>query len=772
MKRFASNLAWVFIFFSIFWLCPNLASSNEKNTHLVRIPYKSPAQIRSLFEQGMDVLSFSPKGYIDVAANPKQLEDLLYMGVPLSVIGTPEMTFASPALDENLGDYHTFDEMKTALLTLESTYPTLASLQSLGLSHELKPIYALKVSDNVAVDESEPEVLIMGCHHARELMSVEIPLRFAEYLLANYGALPEVTALVDAREIYFVPMVNPDGHYYVQQNHGGAWWTWWRKNRRDNGDGTYGVDLNRNYSYQWGYDDIGSSPSTSSDLYRGPAPFSEPETQAIRDLCIARDFVFGFSYHSYGELLLYPWSYYPGYTPDHELFYELGDSLSSSNGYLQGNAAMGAIYIVNGDTDDWAYGEDTEKNSFLNFTPEVNTYEEGGFGPPDTLIVPTFNKLLMMNMLLLELVDNPHRVLGPYAPTMYPIDDPFHPIFTLSWSGNDPSDPNPAVSYELIEYKNLSAVPQDAAESLSPLWNFNGFQIGGRAYEGFGSYYSGSGDNLYNDIETAMFYQVTEDTDSFSCWVWYDIESNYDYAYCEVSTDEGLIWTPIPGNITTDYDPYGSNRGNGITGSSGGWIQAIFPMDDYLNSDIRFRFTYITDGFLFGEGIYFDLLGPLPTSERATLLGSSIPDTTYMVIPSEIGEYTYRVRANDLEGQVSRWSSTVSIMIDDVSAASSGPPLTSYLGANYPNPFNPFTQIPFAVGEEIAAASVRVTLKIYSASGSLVATLVNDSFPSGYHLATWMGRDDSGQPVASGVYFARLTVGASKAFTRKLVLLK
>ena len=161
-----------------------------------------------------------------------------------------------------------------------------------------------------------------------------------------------VTNMVDTREIYFIPMVNPDGHVYVEQNHAGPWTTWWRKNRRDNGNGTIGVDINRNYGYQWGYDNLGSSPLTSSQIYRGGSAFSEPETQAIRDFCIARNFSVGFSYHSYGELLLYGWGYIYDYTPDHDVFLAMGDSLISSNGYFAGNPAMGAIYVTNGDTDD------------------------------------------------------------------------------------------------------------------------------------------------------------------------------------------------------------------------------------------------------------------------------------------------------------------------------------------------------------------------------------------------------------------------------------
>jgi hypothetical protein len=772
--KYAKLLMAFSILVSVLFLSvANPQASKTTGPSLVRVPYKSPAQIADMVERGIEIIHLSPKGHIDVVADAKQLDYLFSLQVPVSVIETPRMALAAPALDANLGDYHTYAEMVTALQNMETNYPALASLGSIGTSIEGRTLYLLKISDNVTVDEDEPEVLYIGCHHARELMSVDIPLRFAQYLLDNYGSLPEVTALVDSREIFFVPMLNPDGHYYVQLNHDGPSYNWWRKNRRDNGDGSYGVDLNRNYSYAWGYDDIGSSPIPSDWTYRGTAPFSEPETQALRDFANSRNFIIWLSYHSYGELLLYPWGYYAGYTADHELFYALGDTLTSSNGYYDGNTAMGAIYPTNGDSDDWGYGDTTEKDAVFAFTPELNSYEEGGFSPPDTLIMPTFNKVLPMNMLALDLAGTPERVLPPTVPAMYPVEDPYHPIYTLSWSGNVPGDPNPVSTYELVEYKNLSTIAQDAAESMSPLWDFDGFTLGGRSYEGSSSYYSNTGNNLANSLEMATFYHVSEETDTFSFQAWYDIESDYDYAYCEVSTDEGLIWTPIEGNITTTYNPYGSNLGHGITGASGGWVQAHFPLGDYMGQDIGLRLRYVTDAYVYEEGFYCDLLGPVTTYEQLTNLGNSFTDSSHTVIPSETGNFAYRVRAIDADGHRSRWSNTASIQIDDVTNVPPDPaPLSSRLGANYPNPFNPVTRIPYWVGPQGATGNARVTLRIYSVSGALITTLVDRSHEQGRYSATWRGTDDSGRLTASGVYFARLTVGSNEVFTRKLVLLK
>ncbi len=753
---------------SLFLLHSAIAATNDRT--LVRLPAKGKQLIRSLAEQQIEILSVGRDGMIDVVVDSKQFAYLQGLDIPISVLAAPGMSAAAD-LDANLGLYHTYAEMETVLTDLATTYPTLASLGSIGTSIEGRTIYVLKISDNVATDESEPEVLIMGNLHAREIMTVDLTLRFAVYLLDHYISDPTVANLVDNREIFILPMLNPDGHVYVENNHIGIHWSeWWRKNRRDNGDGSFGVDLNRNFGYEWGYDDIGSSPTPSWITYRGTGPFSEPETQVIRDFCATREFVVGFSYHSYGELLLFPWGYDYFYTPDHDLFLALGDSLASTNGYFVGNAAMGAIYTVNGDSDDWAYGEDVTKPSFLLYTPEVNSYEQGGFGPPDTMIQPTFDLLLPMNMTLLELADNPHRTLGPYTPTLQPADHAglTWPQYRLTWSGTDATDPNPPVQYEVVEYKNLSTV-QDNANAVSSLWNYAGFTLSTtRAYEGTGSYYSGETDNNSSRLETATFYRVTLATETFSTWVWYNIETHWDYAYVEVSSDGGLVWSSVAGNLTTDVDPNGNNLGNGITGSSLGWVQATFSLSAYLGSDILLRWHYVTDQSVLEEGIYLDLIDPVPVYETRTVVASGLAGTTLVVSPAATGEFTYLVRAQDAENHYSLWSNSQDERVTTLTGIADTPIFATSLGRNYPNPFNPETTIPYTVG---GGSVVPVSLHIYDITGRRVATLVNGEIGPGAYQATWHGRNDDGLGVPSGVYFSRLTVG-DRSISRKLLFLK
>lgn len=254
------------------------------------------------------------------------------------------------------GDFHSYREVETELIALEESYPHLARVYNIGDSLEKRNIYALKISDNVSMDEEEAEVLFIGCHHAREWISVEVPLLLGKYLVENYDSNTEIKDLVDRSQIWIVPLLNPDGLEYSIH-----FYRYWRKNRRDNGDGIYGVDLNRNYGYKWGVDNTGSSPNSYSDVYRGKSPFSEPETQAIRDLSMTRNFQALISYHNYGQVILYPWSYTRLVSEKDNLLSELAANMSNLIQYVNGNIydfgqASSSLYLTNGDTTDWAFG--------------------------------------------------------------------------------------------------------------------------------------------------------------------------------------------------------------------------------------------------------------------------------------------------------------------------------------------------------------------------------------------------------------------------------
>ncbi|MDL1878827.1 hypothetical protein FBQ85_27240, partial [Cytophagia bacterium CHB2] len=299
----------------------------------------------------------------------------------------------------SMGGYLTFAEVVAELDDMRALYPNLISVrQSLGLSIESRDLWMVKISDNPDTDEEEQEILYTALHHAREPQSMATVIYFMWYMLENYGSDPTVTNLVDNRELYFVPVVNPDGYVYNQQTNpsGGGMW---RKNRRNNGS-SYGVDLNRNYGYRWGYDNSGSSPTPSSTTYRGAAPFSEPETQVMRDFALSRQFRMANNFHAHGNLLIFPWGFIGNfYTPDHSSYVAWGQDMTQFNNYLDGTANQTVGYLVNGEANDWLYGEQIQKGKVFGFTTEVGTSTDG-FWPTQARIIPLADENVYPNLVL------------------------------------------------------------------------------------------------------------------------------------------------------------------------------------------------------------------------------------------------------------------------------------------------------------------------------------------------------------------------------------
>ncbi|HLG16990.1 MAG TPA: M14 family metallopeptidase [Blastocatellia bacterium] len=247
-----------------------------------------------------------------------------FPGKSFNIGATADRIGAQPSLAER--KFHNYDETTAEFTALANSHSNIARIVTLGLSYEGRPIIALKISKDVSVDDSsKPDVLFTGCHHAREWIAVEPPVYFANQLIAQYDSSDIIKSLVDHLQIWIVPTVNPDGLTFSQGSPNDRLDAirLWRKNRRpistDCGSGV-GVDLNRNYGYQWRLpddtpceerDDIGASDNPTLETYRGPAPESEPELKAIKTLLDdpRRHFRAQIDYHNYSQLVLYPWGY-------------------------------------------------------------------------------------------------------------------------------------------------------------------------------------------------------------------------------------------------------------------------------------------------------------------------------------------------------------------------------------------------------------------------------------------------------------------------------
>ncbi|MBI5234491.1 MAG: zinc carboxypeptidase, partial [Deltaproteobacteria bacterium] len=370
-------------------VCTAMPAFAEDPAMLVRVMVESPSDSMLLSAMDLDITSAKRGIYVDIVATEDRLRVLKDIGFRASVLNEDLRGYFKEKInmDGQLGAYHTYGEMLTEMKAIASAYPSITRLIDIGDSWEKansiadRDIWAMKITDMPDETElEEPAVLIVGNHHAREIITVEVPLAVIRALTEGYAKDWRIKRLVDSREIWVVPMMNPDGHNYVATAD-----SLWRKNRNTNGYSNpyyQGVDLNRNYSYKWAYDDIGSSPFEDSSVYRGTAPFSEPETQAIKNLMEHRAFILSISYHSYGDLFLFPWGYIDADTADHDSFDILGRIYTKKNGYRYGNAKDGIIYNTNGEMCDWVYGETFAKPRGFAVTVEVGD----AFQPPEDTI--------------------------------------------------------------------------------------------------------------------------------------------------------------------------------------------------------------------------------------------------------------------------------------------------------------------------------------------------------------------------------------------------
>jgi carboxypeptidase T len=315
--------------------------------------------------------------------------------------------FDFPAADSR---YHNYTEMTSKLKFIAQSHADIARLSSIGKTLEGRDIWALHINSSpealASRSSTKPGIIYVANHHAREHLSAEVPLMFAQHILTN-RMQPEIAALLEARDIWIVPMLNADG---VEHDIATGRYQYWRKNRRNNGDGTFGVDLNRNYGFQWGTG--GSSNDTSSDVYMGPNPFSEPETQVFKA------FVEGLpnvkillSFHTFSELILYPWGHTHdtiGKQEDLRVHEKMARTMAAWNGYIPQQSSD--LYIASGDTTDWSYGQ----LGIISFTFELsprNTAGMGGFYPGAKIVDKAFADNLRPMLYLLDLADDPYRAL-------------------------------------------------------------------------------------------------------------------------------------------------------------------------------------------------------------------------------------------------------------------------------------------------------------------------------------------------------------------------
>jgi hypothetical protein len=579
--------------------------------------------------------------------------------------------FATPSNWElgSMGGFYTYAQMLAELDEMAALYPNLITAKSpisTFLTQEGRPIYWVKISDNPNLSENEPQVLYDAIHHAREPVSMQQLIFFMWYLLENYDADDEIKAIVDHTELYFIPVLNPDGYVYNEttQPAGGGMW---RKNRRNHGDGEFGVDNNRNYSYAW--NTTGISTNTSGETFPGTAPFSEVENQAMKWFCENHQFKIALNNHSYDNSLLYPFGYESNVlTPDNDYIVAATGVKVAKNSLGMVNKLSSALYPASGDSDDWMYdGDLATKPKIFAYTPEIGNNSHG-FWPAINDIETICESMVATNLATAKLVLNYATIkdadelfitaqndyfrytlqrlgldgTGDFSVTILPIsanitsigNPNVHTAMSLmeieldsiSYSLSSTIQPGDVIEYELVVNNGLfdekirvqkvfgapAVAFYDGGSAMTNWTGTGGWGITTADYFSPPSSFTDSPNGNYaSNANTAITFTPTIDLTnalgaSVSFMAKWEIEDGYDFAQFLVSPNNGTNWIPQCGQFTKTGS---GNQHAGFPiydGTQLTWVQEEIDLSDYLGQEVKFRFRFRSDWGDNRDGFYFD----------------------------------------------------------------------------------------------------------------------------------------------------------------------
>jgi hypothetical protein len=579
----------------------------------------------------------------------------------------------------SMGGFFTYQEMLNNLDSMVSKYPNLISARapiSTFTSIENRPIFWLRISNTPNTDDfSKPEILYSALHHAREPASMQQLIYYMWYVLENYDSNPELAYIVNNVEMYFVPCINPDGYLYnefTDPNGGGMH----RKNRRNVGGGNRGIDLNRNYAYEFG--GVGSSGNPSSDTYRGASAFSEPETQAMQWLMENHEFKIALNYHSYADALLFPWGYENSVQcPDHDLYLALTDYMVSQNNYDNYQSAF--LYEAAGDSDDWGYGEQTSKQKVFSMTPEVGSNNDG-FWPNQNSILGICRENVFQNYAAAQsLLDN--YKLNDLSSSIlnganFDLDFELQRLglqntdYTLNLSAlnvslsgaNNPQivtgldfgminpftfsgiiDPASVQNNEvtfvvsiatanftfydtIVKYfGNVQMVYQDNDGDMSAWSATSTWGKDNDAYSPPTSTSDSPSGNYSNGQINALisnsFDLINADIAVLEFYAKWDIEQGYDYVQVSASSDGGSSWTPLCGQFTVIGNDNQDENQPLYDGVQNAWVKESMSLNDFIGENVQLRFRLVSDNFEVGEGFKFDDLKVVVVQNSAVQTG-------------------------------------------------------------------------------------------------------------------------------------------------------
>ena len=693
----------------------------------------------------------------------------------------------------SMGGFYTLAEIETDLDEMFQLYPNLITQKySIGTSVEGRTIWAVKISDNPNINESEPSVGFDALVHAREPQSMATLMYFMWYLLENYGTDPAVTYLLDNREIYCVPCFNPDGYEYNHQtnpNGGGMW----RKNRRNNGNGCYGVDLNRNFGYMWGFNNTGSSPDPCSNIYRGPYAFSEPESQAVRDLAILKNYGTHFNMHSWQNAYLYPWGYIDQQTPDSLTYREFAGDMSRYNGYEYGTGSQVLNYASNGSVRDWMYGEDSIKSKTFGYTLEIGNYDDY-FWPPQSRIFPIAEINVKSNLYHAFVAGEYVNIVDPnynkefFLPGDYVEMSPefrnkglvsaYNLSFQLSSASQYINVNTAGSSLDSIQARSNSALntplsftvlnsapPEELPLVLTTL-------VGGSIMKR---------DTLIIPIGYPVMIFSDSTNDPNQHWTITATPSNPRW---ESTT---LTYFSPPTSFTESKTGNYANNATvtmTLTNSLDLTIYNIPTLTYRTKFDIEDRYDYGQVEVSLNNGSTWTPLEGKYTNPGAGY-AQPFPEPLYDGVISDwvkeeisLTEYIsnqfkvrFQLKSDSNERRDGWYLDDIGIFAYTIPTHASGEGEQVYkfsLEQNYPNPFNPSTKIKYTTPSSASGGvgESHTTLKVYDVLGNQIAVLVNEEQPAGNYEVEF----DAGT-LSSGIYFYKLVSG-SFVHTKKMILLR
>lgn len=553
----------------------------------------------------------------DIAEKNEELNRLYFSATPQQKVAmeqsgnTADNIITTPAAFNvwpSFGGFYSFAQMNAAMNNLVAAYPSLVQKTSLGLTTGGRDIWCIKISDNAATDEpNEAEVLYIGLQHAREAIGGSSMIFFMQYLCENYATDTRIQQLVNNRELFIIPCMNPDGWEYNRINNpsgGGGW----RKNRKNNGDGTFGVDLNRNWSVDWANcagagSSCGSSVS-SSDVYWGTSAFSENETNAIRNFVKTRNFAACIDQHAFGPYYSLPFGRAALHTGADSLtimqqqFYNvIPAQMGKYNGMRAGNSIQSVGYEVAGGVKDWMLkgeiGSGT-KGIVLGITGEGGAGggtggSYGSFWPPASEIVGLCKGMTYQNIQLamaagsyVDIEDNSEMaVLTPNSSFG----------FNVKRIGVE----DRPVTVSLIPLENIATVGSPVVINSLPFYydtydgviNYtlrSGIQSGHRIrfvwkVETGGIEYYDTVTKFYNPIQ--LFYDDMEGSNINTNWA---VTGNWNYTSNQFYTGARSL-TESPGGL------YGANRFDTLR------CRTVFNLSDATAAYITFWIRHRAENF-------------------------------------------------------------------------------------------------------------------------------------------------------------------------------